>query len=154
MKCFDISCLKAALTRTVHQPSPTPAKKLHAEFRFGFSTDRTLISKYTLDHWETVILLFSPGKMHLTVVQECFDIRNEFPFLKMSLCSSSWYTDTSFSSLFMKFSQVLHFTFLDDPPKAVMPVASTPFSTEHLPSSQLSSNTLKYNTSANCQPFQ
>ncbi len=59
-------------------------------------------------------------------------------FLKTSERGDSWCTDSSFSPLLVKLSQVLESTLLDSILKlAVIPVACAPFPTQILPSSQL-----------------
>ncbi len=59
-------------------------------------------------------------------------------FLKTSERGDSWCTDSSFSSLLVKLSQVFESALLDCILKlAVIPVACAPFPTKILPSSQL-----------------
>ncbi len=59
-------------------------------------------------------------------------------FLKMSKRGDSWCTDSSFSSLLVKLSQVFESALLDSILKlAVIPVACAHFPTQFLPSSQL-----------------
>ncbi len=59
-------------------------------------------------------------------------------FLKTSERGDSWCTDSSFSPLLVKLSQVFELALLDSILKlAVIPVACAPFPTQILPSSQL-----------------
>ncbi len=101
---------------------------------------RNLLSseKRTLDHWATVQFFFS-----LALVRcfwQCFCFRSGLValFLKMSDRGYSWCTDSSFSSLRVKLSQVIESALLDSILKlAVIPVACAHFPTQFLPSSQL-----------------
>ncbi len=80
--------------------------------------------------------LHSPGKVLLTLslVQKWLGSL----FLKTSERGDSWCTDSSFSSLLVKLSQVFESALLDYILKlAVIPVACAPFPTQILPSSQL-----------------
>ncbi len=94
--------------------------------------------KRTLDHWATVQFFFS-------LVQErffwrCFCFRSGLValFLKMSERGDSWCTDSSFSSLLVKLSQVFESALLDSILKlGVIPVACAHFPTQFLSSSQL-----------------
>ncbi len=84
-----------------------------------------------------VLFLLSPGKMLLMLFlfQKWLGVAL---FLKMSECGDSWCTDSSFSSLLVKLSQVFESALLDSILKlAVIPVACAHFSTQFLPSSQL-----------------
>ncbi len=70
----------------------------------------------------------------------CFCFRSGLValFLKMSERGDSWCTNSSFSSLLVKFSQVFESALLDSILKlAVIPVACAHFPTQFLPSSQL-----------------
>ncbi len=65
--------------------------------------------KRTLDHWATVHLFFSLAQVR------CFCFRSGLValFLKMSERGDSWCTDSSFSSLLVKLSQVFESALLD-----------------------------------------
>ncbi len=83
-----------------------------------------------------VLFLHSPGKTLLTLslVQSGLVAL----FLKTSERGDSWCTDSSFSPLLVKLSQVFESALLDSILKlAVIPVACAPFPTQILPSSQL-----------------
>ncbi len=72
----------------------------------------------------------------------------------MSERGDSWCTDSSFSSLLVKLSQVFESVLLDSIRKlAVIPVACAYFPTQFLPSSQLSFNMLWYSTPWTATPF-
>ncbi len=97
-----------------------------------------LSEKRTLDHWATVQLFFSLAQVRC--FWRCFCFRSGLValFLKMSERSDSWCTDSSFSSLLVKLSQVFESALLDSILKlAVIPVACAHFPTQFLPSSQL-----------------
>ncbi len=82
-----------------------------------------------------VLFLHSPDKTLLTLslVQKWLAL-----FLKTSEHGDSWCTDSSFSPLLVKLSQVFESALLDSILKlAVIPVACAPFPTQILPSSQL-----------------
>ncbi len=80
------------------------------------------------------VFSLSPGKMLLTMF--CF--RSGLVFLKMSERGDSWCTDSSFSSLLVKLSQVFESALFDSILKlAVIPVACAHFPSQFLPSSQL-----------------
>ncbi len=94
--------------------------------------------KKTLDHWATVQFFFSSAQVRC--FWQCFCFRRGLValFLKMSKRGDSWCTDSSFSSLLVKLSQVFELALLDSILKlAVIPVACAHFSTQFLPSSQL-----------------
>ncbi len=97
-----------------------------------------LSEKRTLEHWTTVQFFFSLAQVRY--LRRCFCFRNGLLalFLKTSERGDSWCTDSSFSSLLVKLSQVLESALLDSILKlAVIPVACAPFPTQILPSSQL-----------------
>ncbi len=78
----------------------------------------------------------SPGKMLLAMF--LFQKWLVALFLKISERGDSWCTDSSFSSLFVKLSQVFELALLDSILKlAVIPVACAHFLTKFLPSSKL-----------------
>ncbi len=94
--------------------------------------------KRTLDHWATVQFFFSLAQVRC--FWRCFCFRRGLVaiFLKMSERGDSWCTDSSFSSLLVKLSQVFESALLDSILKlAVIPVACAHFPTQFLPSSQL-----------------
>ncbi len=94
--------------------------------------------KRTLDHWATVQFFFSLGQVRC--FWRCFCFRSGLValFLKMSERGDSWCTDSSFSSLLMKLSQVFESGLLDSILKlALIPVAWARFPTQFLPSSRL-----------------
>ncbi len=111
--------------------------------------------KRTLDHWATVQFFFS-----LTQVRcfwRCFCFRSGLValFLKMSERGDSWCTDSSFSPLLVKLSQVFESALLDSILKlAVIPVAYAQFPTQFLPSSQLCFQYALIQHSLNSHPFQ
>ncbi len=92
----------------------------------------------TLDHGATVQFYFSLAQVRC--FWQCFCFRSGLValFLKMSERGDSWCTDSSFSSLLVKLSQVFESALLDSILKlAVIPVACAHFPTQFLPSSQL-----------------
>ncbi len=94
--------------------------------------------KRTLEHWVTVQFFSSVAQVRC--FWRCFCFRSGLValFLKMSERGDSWCTDSSFSSLLVKLSQVFESALLDSILKlAVIPVACAPFPTQFLPSSQL-----------------
>ncbi len=94
--------------------------------------------KRTLDQWATVQFFFSLAQVRC--FWQCFCFRSGLValFLKMSERYDSWCTDSSFSSLLAKLSQVFESALLDCILKlAVIPVAFAHFPTQCLPSSQL-----------------
>ncbi len=103
--------------------------------------------KRTLDHWATVQFLFSTAQVRCFWCCLWFRSGLVALFLKTSkMCflvntlflSDSWRTDSSFSPLLVKLSQVFESALLDCILKlAVIPVACAPFPTQILPSSQL-----------------
>ncbi len=102
----------------------------------------TFIWKEDSDHSlsnSPVLFLLSPGKM-LLWCWCCFCFRSGLValFLKRSERGDSWCTNSSFSPLLVKLSQVFEPAFLDSILKlAVIPVACAPFPIQFLPSSQL-----------------
>ncbi len=94
--------------------------------------------KRTLDHWATVQFFFSTAQVRC--FWRCLWFRSGLValFLKTSERGDSSCTDSSFSSLLVKLSQVFESALLDSILKlAVIPVACAPFPTQILPSSQL-----------------
>ncbi len=69
--------------------------------------------KRTLDHWATVQFFFSVAQVRR--FWRCFCFRSGLValFLKMSERGDSWCTDSSFSSLLVKLSQVFESALLD-----------------------------------------
>ncbi len=94
--------------------------------------------KRTLEHWATVQFFFSTAQVRR--FWRCLWFRSGLValFLKTSERGDSWCTDSNFSSLLVKLSQVFESALLDCILKlAVIPVACAPFPTQILPSSQL-----------------
>ncbi len=94
--------------------------------------------KRTLDHCATVQFFFSLAQVRC--FWRCFCFRSGLValFLKISERGDSWCTDSSFSSLLVKLSQVFESALLDSILKlAVIPVACGHFPTQFFPSSQL-----------------
>ncbi len=92
----------------------------------------------TLDHWATVQFFFSTAQVRC--FWRCLWFRSGLValFLKTSERGDSWCTDSSFSPLLVKLSQVFESALLDNILKlAVILVACAPFPTQILPSSQL-----------------
>ncbi len=86
---------------------------------------------------------------------QCFCFRSGLValFLKMSERGDSWCTDSSFSSLLVKLSQVFESTLLDSILKlAVIPVAGAHFPTQFLPVN-FAFNMLWYSTHWTATPF-
>ncbi len=95
-----------------------------------------LSGKRTLALWATVQFFFSLAKVRC--FWHCFCFRSGLVdlFLKMSDRGNSWCTDSSFSPLLVKLSQVFESVLLDSIIKlAVIPVACAHFPTQFLPSS-------------------
>ncbi len=93
-----------------------------------------LSEKRTLDHWATVQFFFSFAQVRC--FWWCFWFRSGLValFLKMSERGDCWCTDSSFSSLLVKLSQVFESALLDCILKlAVIPVACAPCPTQFLP---------------------
>ncbi len=94
--------------------------------------------KRTLDHWATVQFFFSTAQVRC--FWRCLWFRSGLValFLKTSERGDSWCTDSSFSPILVKLSQVFESALLDCILKlVVIPVACAPFPTQILPSSQL-----------------
>ncbi len=94
--------------------------------------------KRTLDHWATVQSFLSLAQ--IKCFWRCFCFRSGLValFLKTSVRGDSWCTDSSFSSLLVKLSQVFESALFDSILKlAVVSVACAHFTTQFLPSSQL-----------------
>ncbi len=92
----------------------------------------------TLDHWTTVQLFFSTAQVRRFWCCLWFRSGLVALFLKTSERGDSWCTDSSFSPLLVKLSQVFESALLDSILKlAVIPVACAPFPTQIIPSSQL-----------------
>ncbi len=90
--------------------------------------------KRTLDHWATVQFFFSTAQVRR--FWRCLWFRSGLValFLKTSEHGDSCCTDSSFSSLLVKLSQVFESALLDSILKlAVIPVACAPFPTFFLP---------------------
>ncbi len=105
---------------------------------FRSSAIRLSSEKRTLDHWAKVQLFYSLAQVRC--FRPCFCLRSGLValFLKMSERRDSWCTDSSFSSLLVKLSQVFESALLDSILKlAVIPVACAHFPTQLFPSSQL-----------------
>ncbi len=84
--------------------------------------------KRSLEHWATVQFLFSSSQVRC--FWRCFCFRSGLValFLKMSERGDSWCTDSSFSPLLVKLSQVFESALLDSILKlAVIPVACATF---------------------------
>ncbi len=110
--------------------------------------------KRTLDHWATVQYFFSLAQVRCFWRYFCFRSGLIALFLKMSEHGNSWCTDSSFSSLLVKLSQVFESALLDSILKlAVIPIACAHFPTQILPSSQLYINMLWYSTPWTATPF-
>ncbi len=94
--------------------------------------------KRTLDHWATVQFFFSTAQVRCFWCCLWFRSGLVALFLKTSERGDSWCTESSFSPLFVKLSQVFESALLDCILKlAVIPVACAPFPTQIIPSSQL-----------------
>ncbi len=94
--------------------------------------------KRTLDHWATFQFFFSTAQVRC--FWRCLWFRSGLValFPKTSERGDSWCTDSSFSPLLVKLSQVFESALLDCILNlAVIPVACAPFPTQILPSSQL-----------------
>ncbi len=111
--------------------------------------------KRTLDHWATVQFFFSTAQVRH--FWRCFCFRSGLValFLKTSERGDSWCTDSSFSPLLVKLSQVFESALLDSILKlAVIPVACAPFPTQILSSSQLCIQYALIQHSVNSHTFQ
>ncbi len=97
-----------------------------------------LSEKRTLDHWATVQFFFSVAQVRCFWRRFCFRSGLVALFLKTSERGDSWCTDSSFSPLLVKLSQVSESALHDSILKlAVIPVACAPFPTQFLYSGQL-----------------
>ncbi len=97
-----------------------------------------LSEKRTLDHWATVQFFFSLAQVKCFWCCLWFRSGLVALFLKTPERGDSWCTDSSFSPLLVKLSQVFESALLDSILKlAVIPVACAPFPSQFLPSSQL-----------------
>ncbi len=84
--------------------------------------------KRTLEHWATVQFFFSLAQVRCFWRCFCFRSGSVALFLKMSERGDSWCTDSSFSSLLVKLSQVFESALLDSILKlAVISVACAHF---------------------------
>ncbi len=116
---------------TLPPDSGTLISKLNAKFTFFWKEDFGTLNS------GPVHFLLSPGTRYFW---RCFCFRSGLValFLKMSERGDSWCTDSSFSSLLAKLSQVFESALIDSILKpAVIPVACAHFPTQFLPSSQL-----------------
>ncbi len=94
--------------------------------------------KRTLDHWVTVQLFFSLAQVRCFWRCLCFRSGLVALFLKMSERGDSWCTDSSFSSLLVKLSQVFESALLDSILKlTVISLVACAYFTTQFPSSQL-----------------
>ncbi len=133
---------------------PKPSLTVETSHRTSSNMDSVPLhsSSRTLDHWATVHLLFSLAQVRC--FWWCFCFRSGLVFLKISGRGDSWCTDSSFSSLLVKLSQVFESALLDSILKlVVIPVACAHFHTQLLPSSQLCNNMLWYSNPWTATPF-
>ncbi len=108
--------------------------------------------KRTLDHWATVQFFFSLAQVRC--FWRCFCFRSGLVFLKMSERGDSWCTDSSFSSLLVKLSQVFESALLDSILKlAVIPVACAHFPTNFFLPVNFAFNMIWYSTPWTATPF-
>ncbi len=129
---------------TLPPDSRTLISKLNAKFTFIWKEDFGPLSN------SPVLFLHSPGKTLLmsSLVQKW--LGSPFPER-----GDSWCTDSSFSPLLVKLSQVFESALLDSILKlAVIPVACAPFPTQILPSSQLCIQYALIQHSVNSHTFQ
>ncbi len=92
------------------------------------------LEKRTLDHWLKVQFLFSLAQVWCFWRCCCFRSGLVAFFLKMSECRDSWCTDSSFSWLLVKLSQVFELALRDSILKlVVIPVAFAHFPIQFLP---------------------
>ncbi len=130
---------KSSLTsETSHWTSSSlDSVPLHSSSRPWFPNEKQnvlLSEKRTLDHWATVQLFFSTAQVRR--FWRCLWFRRGLValFLKMSERGDSWCTDSSFSPLLVKLSQVFESALLDCILKlAVIPVACAHFPSQFLP---------------------
>ncbi len=105
------------------------------------------------DHWATVQFFFSLAQVRCFWWCFCFRSGLVALFLKISERDDSWCTDSSFSSLLVKLSQVFESALLDSILKlAVIPVACANFPTQFIPV-KLAFNILWYSTPWTATPF-
>ncbi len=126
--------------------SGTLISKLNAKFTFFWKEDFGTLNS------GPVHFLLSPGTRYFW---RCFCFRSGLValFLKMSERGDSWFTDSSFSSLLVKLSQVFESALIDSILKlAVIPVACAHFPTQFLPV-HFAFNMLWYSTSWTATPF-
>ncbi len=110
--------------------------------------------KRTLEHWATVQFFFSLAQVRC--FWRCFCFRSGLValFLKMSERGDSWCTDSSFSSLLVKLSQVFESALLDSILKlAFIPVAWAHFPTNFFLPVNFAFNMLWYSTPWTAPPF-
>ncbi len=110
--------------------------------------------KRTLGHWVTVQFFFSLAQVRC--FWRCFCFRSGLLslFLKMSERGDSWCTDSSFSSLLVKLSQVFESAFLDSILKlVVIPVACAHFLPNFFLPVNFVFNMLWYSTHWTATPF-
>ncbi len=113
---------------TLPPDSGTLISKWKAKFTFIWKEDFGPLSN------SPVIFLFSPGKMLLAMFLFQKWLGSPFPEDR----GDSWCTDSSFSSLLVKLSQMFESALLDSILKlAVIPVACAHFPTKCIPFSQL-----------------
>ncbi len=118
--------------------------------------------KRTVDHWATVQFFFSLTQVRrflaLFLVQGWLGSRNVTAvahFLKTSVCGGSWCTDSGFSPIPVKLSQVFESSVSDNLSKAaVIPVACAPFSYHTFPFESTFYEYISIQHSVNSQPFQ
>ncbi len=131
--CVDCGLQKTQWTNTSRwhgRPNHHWLWKLHTGLQ------ATWIMRFSSEKrsWATVQFFFSLAQVRCF----CFRSVSVALFLKMSERDDSWCTDSSFSSLLVKLSQVFESALLDSILKlAVIPVDCAQFPTQFLPSSQL-----------------
>ncbi len=100
-----------------------------------------------MDHWATVQFIFSLAQVRCFWWCFCFRCGLIVLFLKMSERGDSWCTDSSFSSLFVKLSQVFELALLDNILKlAVIPISCAHFPTHFFLPVNFACNMLWYST--------
>ncbi len=113
-----------------------------------------LSEKRTLNHWATVQLFFSLAQVRCFWWCFCFRSVLVALFLKMSERGDSWCTDSSFSPLLVKLSQVFESALLDSILKlAVISVAYAHFPTNFFLPVNFAFNMLWYSTPWTATPF-
>ncbi len=136
--CIDFELDKTQWTNTSRRhgtPNHHWLQKLHTGFQLGFCASPDFLQTPDLDF--QIKCKIANAKR---CFWRCFCFRSGLValFLKTSERGDSWCTDSSFSPLLVKLSQVFESALLDSILKlAVMPVACAPFPTQILPSSQL-----------------